>query len=584
MSRAKVLTKLTNVVDLKNILSQNRRSPKMLEKCLCFSVVCKPANSVDSEVLNDKGYHKIFEALFRLATSEKSVYVKASKSTTRNQSASRLSSCASVVRLAVEVGVRKLRPKTVKALVDHITQTLPTVNEGYCEPLCLDYLKSLRTVLEYQPHVEHLPKEEWHDLTDFCNEGIVLTQGSVGNDSATSHSTQFVLSGTGGSSVQLTASTGSRRENGAQDSANGRTKSNVEELVFCLCQLTSPPNAPILEKAQSIMTTLMNLLQSSANAARSHQAAFATMNRVLTTITTNDISLTREIVEAILPLIRRFWPTKSIALKDEMLITLILLRCYVTAVLESKDAESFRAELEGLLQSMQSEYSKRAERDQLQLDELRFLSRSGAQHKPVPLSVAGMHLRMGMTKSEQSWAIPQTLGFLLSAVGISPTTRMKHDTNDDVEEGRRKRRRTVQPLDDLLRQTKNSHLTGRLCALQTIPFLLDQMNATNDELNHILDYLLGCISDENGTIASWAMVGIARYASGSLSIWSWLMRRVVAAFTKPRLNQWICQLSGRKSGGLLYEAYLPQIHAGPLAICLGSYWPRDVLSMLQLQI
>ena len=469
-----------------------------------------------SEVLTDKGYHKIFEALFRLATSEKSVYVKASKTTTKNQSASRLSSCAAVFRLAVEVGVRKLRPKTVKALVDHITQTLPTVNGGYCEPLCLDYLKSLRTLLEHQPHVEHMPKEEWQALTDFCNDGIALSRGSEGNDFSTSHRTQYVLSGTGSSSVQLAASTGSRRENGTQDSANGRTKTDAEELVFCLCQLTSSPNAPILEKAQSLMITLMNLLHSSANAARSHQAAFATMNRILARITTNDVSLTRDIVEAIVPLIRRFWPTKSMPLKDEMLITLVHLRPYVSTVSESEGAESFRTELEGLLQSMQSEYSKRAERDQLQLDELRFLSRSGVQHKPVPLSIAGMHLRVGSTKSEQSWAIPQTLGFLLSAVGIYATTKMKHDTTNDVEDSRRKRRRMVQPLDDLLRQTKNSHLTGRLCALQIIPFLLDRMTATKDELIHILDTLLSCTSDENGTIASWAMIGIARYASGSL--------------------------------------------------------------------
>ena len=442
------------------------------------------------------------------------MYVKASKSTTKNVSGSRLSSCAAVVRLAVEVGVKKLRPKTVKALVDHITQTLPTVNEGYCEPLCLDYLKSLRTVLEYQPHVEHMPKEEWHDLIDFCNEGITLSQRHAGDDNAsTPHSTQYVLSGTGGSSVQLAASLGSRRESGAQDSANGRIKNNVEELVFCLCQLTCSPNAPILEKAQSMMVTLINLLHSSANVGRSHQAAFATMNRILARITTNDISLTRDIVEAIIPLIRRFWPTKFMPLKDEMLITLVQLNAYVSTVSESKDAESFKAELEGLLQSMQSEYSKRAERDQLQLDDVRFSSRSGVRHKPVPLSIAGMHLQTGLTKSEQSWAIPQTLGFLFSVIGTYATAKRNHDAADDVGDMRRKRRRMVQPLDDLLRQTKNSHLTGRLCALHMIPFLLHQMTATKDELAHILDYLLGCISDENGIIASWAMIGIARYAS-----------------------------------------------------------------------
>jgi len=419
-----------------------------------------------------------------------------------------------VLRVAVEVGVRKLKPKTVKAVVDHITQTLPTLNEGYCDSLSSDYVKSLRTIVEYQPHVEHMHKEEWRDLVDFCNEGIMLAQGSAGSNNLGPYSSQYVLSGTHGSSGKLAGTVAKTRgDNGTQESANGQTKNNAEELVLCLYQLTSAPNSPV-EKAQAILVTLMDLLQSSATVGRAHQAAFATMNRILARIATNDVSLTQQIVKEVIPLIRRLWPAKSTSLKDEMLITLVLGRSYILKLARAEDGESFGAELEGLLESVQSEYSKRAERDQLQLDDLVLLTRSRAGYKPVPLSIAGVHLRMGTTKSEQNWAIPQTIGFLLSVLETHETARLKHDTVDDVvEDSRRKRRRMVQQLDDLLRQTKNSHLTGRLCALQVIPFILDQTVATGNEMSRILDCLLSCISDENGTIVSWAMVGFARYAS-----------------------------------------------------------------------
>ncbi|KAI9879869.1 MAG: Serine/threonine-protein kinase tel1 [Pleopsidium flavum] len=498
----KIKERIEGLADLKHILTQNRRSSQI-------------------EVLTDKGYHKIFEALFRLATNEKSVYVKAPRATTKSQSGSRLSSCAAVLRIAVEVGVRKLKPRTVKALVDHITQTLPTVNEGYCDPLSSDYVKSLRTIVDYQPHVEHLHKEEWCDLVDFCNEGTMLAEGSTGSSSSSPYGSQYILSGTRGRSGKLAGTSAKiRGDSGTQDSVNGLTKINAEELVLCLYQLTSAPNASILEKAQSILITLIDLLQSAATVGRAHQAAFATMNRILARIATNDVLLTQQTVKEVIPLIRRLWPAKSTSLRDEMLITLVYARSYILNLSKAEDGESFGAELEGLFEAVQSEYSKRAERDQLQLDDLAFLTRSRAEYKPVPLSIAGVHLRMGTTKYEQSWVIPQTIGFLVSVLAAYQTMRPENDSVADVEDSRRKRRRMVQQLDDLLRQAKNSHLTGRLCAIQVIPFVLDQTATTMEEMSRILDCLLSCISDENGTIASWAMLGIAScvYQSNAQSL------------------------------------------------------------------
>ncbi len=405
----------------------------------------------------------------------------------------------------------KIRPKTVKALVEHITQTLPTVNEGYCEPLRLDYLKSLRTVLEYQPHVEHLQRDEWHDLVDFCIEGVKLGQGITGHNSLNLRSAQSTHNGTSTSSSFLAVGSARTRDSGTQETTNVQSRSNAEELVLCLYQLMCAPNAPLLEKAQPVIEVLVEILQVLASTGRAHQTAFATLNQILAKIITNDISLSQQLVQDGVSLVKRFWSAKSASLKDEMLVTLMHGRSYIRKSCGAEDKEIFRAELEGLTEIMQTEYSKRAERDQLQLDDITFLSRCGAQHKPVPLSVAGMHLRFESARSEQSWVLPQALGFLLSVVEAHEMGELEIKTIEDVEGTRKKRRRMVQQLDDLLRRAKNSHLTGRLCALQTIPFFLDEKVATKDEIALMIESLLDCTSDENATIVSWAMIGISRY-------------------------------------------------------------------------
>lgn len=438
------------------------------------------------------------------------MYLKAVKAVTKNQSASRLSACAAVVRLAVEVGVRKIRSKTVRALIDHVTQTLPTLNEGFCEPLRSDYLKSLRILLEYQPHVEHMHKDEWQELVDFCREGITLSQGGSSGTSLSFRASQYISSGTRGSTPEPTTAVGHRRCSGTQNSSNGFPRDSVEELVTCLHELTSAPNAPVLSRAHVIVTAITDLLQSSSHPGRAHQAAFATVNQVLSRVAANDIRLSWDIVKVMVPFVRRFWSMKSPILKDEMLVTLIYAKPYILKSATDEEQErEFASELEALTETIHSEYSKRAERDQLQLDDLALSNRVGLP-PPLPPTISGLHLRQGSGRAEQPWMILQVTAFLLSVLIKYRGAKAEFIDADDSEESRKKRRRRAQQLDDLLRQAKYSLLTERLCALQMLPFLLYEISVTEDEVVQVIDLLLSCISDENGSVASWAMIGITR--------------------------------------------------------------------------
>jgi ataxia telangiectasia mutated family protein len=71
--------------------------------------------------------------------------------TTRTAAENRLSAASGALRLAVEVGIRLVKFKTIRSVLDHITETLVLSSGKFCDPLALDYAKCLRAVLNYQP-------------------------------------------------------------------------------------------------------------------------------------------------------------------------------------------------------------------------------------------------------------------------------------------------------------------------------------------------------------------------------------------------------------------------------------------------
>jgi ataxia telangiectasia mutated family protein len=140
--RKGVRERADGLADLKHVLRHNQRS-----------------SSIDS--LSDASFHRIYETLFEVVVSEQKAHATAKTTTLKSAAANRLSSCASVLRLATEVGIASVRLKTVKALLDHFIETISLPGGALCEPLALEYPKAMRVVLAYPPHVAHLPKAEW---------------------------------------------------------------------------------------------------------------------------------------------------------------------------------------------------------------------------------------------------------------------------------------------------------------------------------------------------------------------------------------------------------------------------------------
>lgn len=447
--------------------------------------------------LSDKACYKIFDSLFRFIAVEKSSYLRALKSNSRGPSGSRLSACASVIRTAVDVFWRNLRTKSVRAIIDHITDTLPTPGEALWEPLSVDYAKSLAALLRYPPHVEHLGDDDWEQLMTFCLRSLGLQE-----DEDSQHSRRngrrstlddYVDAGSG-RSTPLTPSL-TIRERPVGD------KSVIEEVLICIQLLTASSNAPVQGFAEKILRGLAEFVKSTPIAGSAHQAAFNSINTVVTKVLFDQSALVRVFLLDLIPVIRRLWATKHIGLKDELLVTISLCIIFLGDSARREPSEFLADLVEGLMNTLYSEYTKRPEKEILQLDELTFCQGDLTQlAKPI------IRPRLGNAKSEHNWTVIWAMASLLQ---LAEDITLRLSAPQTQHEVPNKRQRLTSATDDILRDSFSSSGLKKLCALQLVPFVIRGC-IDLDSKSLLLERLIPNINDDNASVSSWTMVAIAR--------------------------------------------------------------------------
>ncbi|GAB7358096.1 hypothetical protein MBLNU230_g0257t1 [Neophaeotheca triangularis] len=482
--------------DLKHILRHNQSNPKV-------------------ETLGDASFHRILEVLFKVAVNEQSTYIKSKTPTTRSAAEGRLSACAGALRLAVEVGVKSLKLKSIRALLDHLMQTISIPSGGYCEPIALDYAKCLKSLLSYQPHVEHLPGKEWERAATFCLDSLVETD--VDPEDSDNRSGLHVPStnGTSGANGQSYRSSRSgAKEPAASQGVRSVNKQVSDELVGTLRLLTAAPNANVTAKASSLIEGLIQYLRQSTLATKAHQDAFATVNNIVKWAITEAIDLVQGSAVELLRLIRHFWSTKSSSLKDELLISMILLRPTVENLLRQSTPTPLRIELSGLLQVLSLEYSKRLDRDQLSLDNIRLESISDRRRARSDIHTPLFVLKCHGARVEHQWALVSVMASFYEHVYGAETREDASDHDDeDAERRPRKRQRLTSSFDEMLDGTLAGLASARACHLQILAFQILQQAFSPKRLTRTFDKLAISGAAEDSEVVSWAFVAIAGCAS-----------------------------------------------------------------------
>ncbi|AEO58033.1 Serine/threonine-protein kinase tel-1-like protein [Thermothelomyces thermophilus ATCC 42464] len=448
--------------------------------------------------LDDKAYHSLYEALFSCALLEKETYFSTRKSP---QSAARLGKCAQALRTAVRHGAAKVKRKTGKALVDHITQILPGPEDGYIAPLLTDYVKALSTFLDFPANVENLAiSDSWDTCVDFCIDALsrYLEAGDRDRDS--------------GFSSRASPAPGATTRSGsvALSQGSGQIGGQVAiEFLTCVNLLVSAPNAPVSRKADRISNVVLHILQlRQMKIGELQKVAFSICNLVLQRIQAEDVTLSKRLVISLVPLVSYWWQPRALSrdallnsVRDEMLKTIYGIHVYIEGLLREAVGETFLQDVEDLLESLWSDYSKREDRARLQLDDVTFTSMRLPTDHP---STAVFSLRPYNQAGEQNWALLELLAVLEAA--YSRYSQREHSQQNPDHGQARKRRRVAGSSNRMLQKLKSLDPAVRLSALQLLPFLLKQQEPSLEDIVETIAELSKSVTAKEGAVASWAMI------------------------------------------------------------------------------
>ncbi|KAL2075237.1 hypothetical protein VTL71DRAFT_180 [Oculimacula yallundae] len=460
------------------------------------------------DVLTDQSFHKIYEDVFEMVVAEIQVFLAAKKNT-RGTADFRLDTCGDVVRTVINAGSSKLRPATVEAVLEHVTQTLPRPGGGYYEPLAQHYLKALISLFDHQANVEHLKSEIWAQAVDFCLLGInsYLDDQEKGPVSSRTHS------GLGNSYPSSSAT----KHGNSQAGSLSRT--NVEDLFQILHLLLRAPNVPVATNYLDVGNSVTRLLRlSGSSASQVQQIAFSTLNIILRFARTDQTAFCQSVAEEILPVICRFWQGKALvkdemlnSVRDEMLIFLFYVHLHLERIIMSGNSQELLSKLEELLEAFKLDYARRSDRDQLHLGDLDMADFCNRDPRETPFRLYPFQLRPHNVKAERNWAILRSIGLLerLVSLGQQQATSLESNGHDMTDKRPTKRQRVTRSPDRLFDLLRAKEENLRLAGLQILPFVLQDSQLPASVLSELLTQLNICAVDKRGNITSWALLSIA---------------------------------------------------------------------------
>ena len=418
----------------------------------------------------------------------------------------------------MEAQLRRLGPETVKAVVEHICQSLPTADGGYCNPLVFDYVRALVHLLEYRAHVENLPKDELQEAFNFCVDlARDLNRASEEEDLSgslntfrSSHGQRSHSGGLGRSATPSVAGTHgvSFRKDGSYRMMYPQLQSSAGGIVLCLQHLASVPCAPVLDKADSMLDVLFNLLQTHPNVSTLQQPAFETINGLIPRILTSNTDLALRTMRHFVALVRSFWQTRASGLKEVLLSIFLHGESILPLLISRDDSGNCSTDLSAVVEVLRLEYCERRPKEQLLIEDVDLSDYSRLSRSRPPLHFKFSCIRQGAIKAEEPWSLLRISAAIIVTLDQGQINTKKSNGADEHDH-RSKRQRLTKPLDELRRFIKDSGTDLKVYGLQVLAFVFDSHTFDETTLLDFLELIGPSLSDEDGTVASWAMFAIA---------------------------------------------------------------------------
>ena len=367
--------------------------------------------------------------------------------------------------------------------------------------------------MEHRAHAEHLQEEEWRELISLCVGAIKSSSDAPEEediDDAFGDSIVAKKTGRGSRAATPNSVSVSFRsvKKPSKKSSAGLADQTMEDVFICLSLLLSVPHFPVLDVSGTVYLVLCDYLHDIGPTIQmqSTEFIFRSLNAILSCTITENLTLSKNIVQQGLLQVRRMWHAKAHPkLKEQMLLFVGQSTSLVEALL-TEDAD-FQGELERLIKVLQTEYTKRKELDVLNFDDL-ILTYSDPIDTSIPMSNPVFRLRLGSSRGEQAWAFLSYTGKIF---------KMLQDRRAEKEALARegglnmpfKRRRTEGPLDLIIQSTKTTLATEKTAWLQILAFVVLESPLKLEEHQRICEALVPMISREDGTNSSWCFLILA---------------------------------------------------------------------------
>ncbi|KAF2871547.1 hypothetical protein BDV95DRAFT_606981 [Massariosphaeria phaeospora] len=488
ISSTKVLDRTTGLKDLIHILKHNRGKPAL-------------------ETLTNKAYLALCDTLFQCMRDERGSFLRSKAKTTKTAALLPLS--ANALRQVVASGVRTIKSTTVELIVDSILEVLPGKDGALIKPLLEDLPKALRALLEYQPHVERLPKDCWDATVDFCIESLSGFLVEPELDPQDSWGTAL----SSRSRTPLDATDAAPRPSPRGSTARAKQIPDefvhtADDFVNCLYSLVKAPNAPVLDKAEPVLTILIQFLQRKSG--RGHVAALAAVNALLSRITLHWTELTKRILKDLLPLMRPMWA--DVSLREELLIVLMHTEAHISSLLADPSDDTTSFDLETLIEAIYGDYRRRQDAGHhfLEDDHLCFRHMGKPGKATHPLNTYAFSMETENARYETLWTTVSTVARF--SFMLDERNRTIAQGREDGHQKSSKRLRVTRHFQQYLRDVSEPKSNAKRAAFQVIAFMVQEGPLDEEDIQSTLEKLIPCISDENSVHSAWAMIALAALA------------------------------------------------------------------------
>ncbi|GAA5937662.1 hypothetical protein JCM1841_000247 [Sporobolomyces salmonicolor] len=452
------------------------------------------------------------QTLFHVVILERNASVSKKSAATEK----RLDEAAQLVRWLVEKVYLVIGRKAAKALVNHLTQMIAI--SGKLQAYALTYIKALRTVLNYPPHLEHLDERQWTDIVMLCFSAVLGDKIKIGQEFSDAEAMD----------VDEDETLGGSRRAGSDDeralpATTKRTANAVEiELIGCLEVVFRSKSSPFLTYAQAIFRKFLRFFRLFPLETTAHLAVLVALNRAFAELDLNDQRSMRRLGPHLWPHVLHLWSTKNASLKEQVVIALRYLFPFVVPHRHpnrSTTEPAVTARAKELYEAVLTEPTIRW-RDAfvLDLDHFRLgVEKDGFEGERRAFEGKTFRIGSGFDEKQAvAWSVVE-LGADALATIYEVSEAVDGADVAPSETARGKRRKIEDPLSTLLDSLTDptQPISVTMFRIQLLLFLVDRhwMSLDPEACQHIFNALIPLLSHVDPRVERWAFLAVAAIAA-----------------------------------------------------------------------